>query len=401
MGIFAYQASSAERMMRGTISADSPLQAREQLRSQGLRVRDLKEVQSSGATKSWNGLSWRRRPEAEVTGLVQELSTLLGAGIPLLEALDAVTMQFGRRFASTLMVVRQQVAAGASLADAFRQQPRVFDELCVAMVDVGQRTGMLDEVLAQLAKFRRRSEQLKGRLLTALIYPIIVLCAGMAVMVFLSTFVVPKLLETLIEAGRPLPLATRIVKGFSDLLLNDGWMVALGAIAIVAVVMWALQKPRIQMRWHALQLRLPLVGRVIRLQAIVRMAVMLATLTRSGMEFEQALRLTARATRNLKLRAALENGQEAIAAGRDIAPALAATGAFPTSVIRIMEVGQATGRLDEMLERLASDYDVQVQTATQRLIAVFEPAMILLLAGLIGFIVLAIILPYLEAGNVL
>jgi len=401
MGIFAYQASSAQRIARGTIIADSPLQAREQLRAQGMRVRDLKEVRARGAQGLAKGLTWRRRPDIEVTGLVQELSTLLGAGIPLLEALDAVTMQFGRRFASTLMIVRQQVAAGASLADAFREQPNIFDELCVAMVDVGQRTGMLDEVLAQLAKYRRRSGQLKGRLATALIYPIIVVCAGMAVMVFLSTFVVPKLLETLIEAGRPLPLATRIVKGFSDLLVDDGWLVVLVAIAIVAVVAWALRHRRIQMRWHALQLRLAFIGKVVRLQAIVRMAVMLATLTRSGMEFEQALRLTARATRNLKLRAALEDCQIAISAGRDIAPALAATGAFPMSVIRIMEVGQATGRLDEMLERLAADYDVQVQTATQRLIAVFEPAMILLLAGLIGFIVLAIILPYLEAGNVL
>jgi general secretion pathway protein F len=401
MSVFAYQATSPQGMLRGTISADSPLQARQRLREQGLRIRDLEEVRARQTGSSRLGLTWERRPEAKVTSFAQELSTLLGAGIPLLEALDVISSQHRGRFGLSLLTLRQQVAAGTSLADAMRQQAGVFDELCICMVDVGERTGMLDRVLGQLSAYRRRSEQLKGRLSTALIYPAIVVCAGIGVTIFLCTFVVPRLLETLSEAGRTLPLATRIVKAFSDLLLNYGWAAGLGIVAIVAGVVVALRQPRVELFWHKLQLRLPLIGKLIAAQAIVRIAVMLATLLRSGMEFEHALRLTAGAMSNRVLRDALRRCQEAISAGRDIGPALAATNVFPPPVIRIMEVGQATGRLDEMLDRLAADYDLAVQTATQRLLAIMEPAMILLLAGLIGFIVLAVIMPYLEAGDVL
>ena len=401
MSIFSYHATSAEGVLRGTISADSPLQARQRLREQGLRVRDLEELrarQSANARSRW---TWDRRPEAKVTAFAQELSTMLGAGIPLLEALDVITPQHRGRFGLSLLTLRQQVAAGTSLADAMRQQPGVFDDLCVCMVNVGERTGMLDRVMAQLSAYRRRSEQLKGRLSTAMIYPLIVVCAGMAVTVFLCTFVVPRLLETLTEAGKTLPLATRMVRAFSDLLLTYGWAAALAVVLAGAGLVLALRQPRVGLFWHKLQLRLPLIGKLIASQAIVRIAVMLATLMRSGMEFEHALRLTAAAMPNRVLRDALRRCQEAISAGRDIGPALAATNVFPPQVICILEVGQATGRLDEMLELLAADYDLQVQTATQRLLAILEPAMILLLAGLIGFIVLAVILPYLEAGDVL
>lgn len=402
MAVFAYRAielaGAAVREKRGTCSADTPIQARQHLRERGLRVQELAEVRDRSTERS---LFTRRLPEATLTTWAQELATLLSAGIPLLEALDATTSQYPGRFRSSLMMLRDQISAGSSLADAMRGQPGVFDELSVCMVDVGERTGMLDEVLAQLAAYRRRSDQFKGRLGTALIYPAIVACAGVAVAVFLSTFVVPRLLETLVDAGRPLPWMTRLVKAFSDLLLGYGWLMLPVVIVCTLLIILSLRQPRVRFHWHRLQLRLPLVGRMMRQQNIVRISVTLSILTRSGMEFVQALGLASRATSNEVLKHALDQAQKEITAGRDIGPSLATTNAFPEPVVRLLEVGQASGRLDQMLERLAADYDLQLQSSTQRLLAILEPAMILLLTGLVGFIVLAVILPYLEAGNVL
>lgn len=406
MAVFAYKAidpSAQSRPIKGTCSAGSAMEARQSLRAKGLQIQRLTEVSSTKAAgntsagRRW----WGRRSEAQVTGFVQELSTLLGAGIPLLDSMDAVRSQYRGQFLTDLLSLREQVSAGSSLADAMRRQPNVFDELAVSMVEVGERTGMLHEVLAHLAEHRRSSERLKGRIGTALIYPAIVTSAGVGVMIFLSTFVVPRLLETLSDAGRPLPWITRIVKLFSDLLIHYGWAIALAAIGAVVAGVLAYRRPAIRHAWHRLQLRLPLVGRLIQQQAIVRMSVTLAILSRSGMEFVHALRLVGRSMPNSVYRDSLQQAAEAISAGRDIAPSLSSTQAFPQPVVRLLEVGQASGRLDSMLDRLAADYDQQLQSSTQRLLAALEPAMILMLAGMIGFIVLAVILPYLRAGDVL
>lgn len=419
MAVYAYKAmdGGAAGLVKGTITADSPRQARDTLRARGLRVQDLAEVRgrraraedavAGGGVASERGrgsarTSWYgRRSEAKVLAFCRELSTLLAAGIPLLQSLDAIIRQNRGRFQASLMLLRDKIAAGEGLAEAMREQPELFDALSINMVEVGERSGTLDYVLEQLASFKQRSQQFKGRLATALIYPAIVVTAGVGVTLFLMSFVVPKLLETLVEVGTPLPLPTRIVKTGSDVLVGYWWLILPLVVASVVGLTALMRVPKVRYAWHGLVLRLPIIGDLIRKQAVVRMSVALATLTRSGVEFVTAVGIVQESIGNLVIRDALQRCREAVLAGRDIAPALEATGAFPPTVVQIVDVGQATGKLDQMLERLAVDYDAQVQIAAQRMLAVFEPVLILLLAGFILFIVLSVILPYLEVGNVL
>lgn len=403
MAVYSYQASSdaSDRVIGGTIAADTPRQARDRLRDRGLVVRDLSEVHVATATPGprKRRVRVRRGKRAQVTAFFQELSTLLEVGVPLLEALDTLANQHRRSFQSVILLLRDRVASGASLAAAMREQPGVFDELSINMTEVGEDAGTLDASLARLAGFLERSDQLRDRVGTALIYPAIVTAVAVCAAVFLMTFVVPRILEPLIEQGLPLPWPTRVVKGASDFALT-WWPLILGAIAaIVGVAAAYLRTDRGRRRWHRSLLRLPLIGEMVRKQELVRVAVVLSTLLRSGIVLVRALQIGQRSTRNLVLRDALRDCESAVSAGGDVTDALRRSAVFPPVAVQVFALGQESGRLEEMLDRLAVTYERQLAAAAQRLAAVLEPVIIVLLALGVLFLVMATILPILEAGN--
>ncbi|HEV8290475.1 MAG TPA: type II secretion system F family protein, partial [Tepidisphaeraceae bacterium] len=207
------------------------------------------------------------------------------------------------------------------------------------------------------------------------------------------------ILQPLIEQNQPLPLPTRIIKSMSDWLIHFGWIIGIAAAAVIIVSTIFFSTSRGRMLWHKSLLRLPLLGDLFRKQAIVHMAVVMTTLLKSGIVFLRAIQIAQRTSRNLALRDALSKCEQAVAAGNDIAPALEKTGWFPPVVIQIFAVGQQSGRLEEMLDRLATVYDQQVNSSAQRLAAILEPLLILLLAALVLFLIMATVLPILEAGN--
>jgi type II secretory pathway component PulF len=280
-----------------------------------------------------------------------------------------------------------------------REQPNIFDDLAINITEVGEDSGTLDTSLDRLADYRERSQQLKGKLATALIYPAIVFVMAILSSIFLMTFVVPKILQPLIEQNQPLPLPTRIIKSISDWLLQYGLLITFAAAVLVVVTSIFLSTTRGRMLWHRTLLRLPLLGDLFRKQAIVHMAVVMTTLLKSGIVFLRAIQIAQRTSRNLALRDALAKCEQAVAAGNDIAPALEQTKWFPPVVIQIFAVGQQSGRLEEMLDRLATVYDREVNSSAQRLAAILEPLLILLLAALVLFLIMATVLPILEAGN--
>jgi type II secretory pathway component PulF len=397
MAVFSYQAVNARlAAVSGTVVADTPRQARDQLRERGLTVQHVTQSIAAPVQNKWirSGTSTHK-----VTTIVRELSTLLGAGIPLLDSIDSVAEQYHGRFREVLLLLRERVAAGVSLAGAMEEQPNVFDDVCIHITEVGESSGTLELVLERLAEFRERSGQLRNRLGTALLYPLIVLSMGVGVSLFLMSYVVPELLSTLIAAGRPLPLATTMVKAVSDFLIQRWWLLMIATCLSFVGSSAAMSTSYGKWRWHRLQLRLPLVGEMIRKQAVVRIAVVISTLTRGGVEFVRAVQIAQRSTKNLVLRQALVEFEVAVNAGRDLSTALAATQVFPRTVVQILSVGQESGRLEEMLDRLAMDYDRQLATAAARLTAVIEPLLILFLAVIVGFIAFAVMLPILEAGN--
>jgi type II secretory pathway component PulF len=401
LAVYTYKAfeptSKLAATLSGTVAADTPRQARDVLRQRGLTVEHLAEVQAEKVHR-WSG---RGRDRHKVTSFARELSTLLAVGTPLTEALESIALQHKSSFRATLLLLREQVSAGSSLATAMASQPAVFDELCVNLIEVGEDAGTLDVALERLARFRERSEQFRGKVGTALLYPGIVLFTAIAVSIFLMSYVVPGILQPLMEARRVLPLPTRIVKGFSDFLIQWGWLAGLVALAVAMLWGTLLNTTRGRRTWDSMLLRLPVLGPLIKKAAVVRIVVIIETLLQSGVVFVRAIQVARKSTRNVVLREALAQCEAAISAGRDIAPALAASGAFPPLVIQVFSVGQQSGRLEEMLQRLARDYDEQVATAAQRLTAILEPILILLLATIVATIALATMLPILEAGDVL
>lgn len=401
MAVFAYKAIEADHRssVNGTIAADTPRAARDLLRAKGLTLQELRSQRVVQPATLWRPR--RSRHAAKVYAFIRELATLLSVGTPLLEAIDTITGQHRGGFRASLLMLRDRVAGGVSLAEAMREQPNVFDDMCVHLTEVGENSGTLDVVLDRLAEFKERSSQFKSKLATALVYPAIVLCLGIGVSIFLMTFVVPQLLENLVAAGKPLPLTTRLVKSASDFLVQRWWLLILMIGGVMGLISLTLRTQAGRYAWHRLQLRIPVVGDMVRKQAVLHMAVVLSTLLKSDVVFLVAIQIVKKSTSNLAMKNALSRFETAVGAGADIAKAMEGTNVFPPVVIQVFSIGQQSGRLEEMLDKLAADYDRQLSTAAARLTAVLEPVLILFLAGIVGLIAFATILPILEASNVL
>lgn len=424
MAIFTYKAltpgtttAGTSADVSGTITADTPGQARQLLRERGLAIYELVASRRSHGIKlfRWSTAS---RHRARTVEFVRELSTLLAVGTPMVMALDTIIKQHisegGSRcwghwlasggsgnFRGVLVGLREHVAAGSTLSDAMRREPDVFDDLSVNLVEMGEQAGTLDVVLDRLAEFKERSQQFRGKVGGALIYPCIVLVMAVLITLLLMTFVVPNILAPLTQAGRPLPWVTLVVKTISDGLINWWWLLLTAALVVFIGVTAILRTKRGRLTWHRWQLSIPLVGSLVRKQSVVRIAMIISTMMRSGLVFLKALEVARRSSNNLVIQRALDDCKDAVHGGRDISEALDESGVFPPTVVQVFALGQQSGRLEDMLDRLAEGYDKQVTSATQRLTAVLEPLMILLLALLVGMIAFATVLPILEAGHVL
>lgn len=399
MAVFAYKATGTHGLVKGSIAADTPRQARDQLRARGLRVEEIRN-QSTGTKQS---LLFNRtgRYETQLVPVIRELSTLLSAAIPLADALRTVARQQRGRLGTSLALVCDRVSAGTSLAEAMREQPQVYDPLTIQMVEVGESAGTLDVVLDHLAGFRERYLQFKDRVLTSLFYPMFVLGMSFLVTLFLMTFVVPMLLDNLIEAGQQIPWPTRVLKTVSDLLRGHGTLIVVVAAGLAVGGMVLVNTHRGRAFWHRTLLRLPLFGKLTEKQELARASLIIATLMESGIVFLEAVAIAARAVKNMVIRAAFEQVRDEVQTGSDIGEAMERQGVFPPTVVQVFSVGQQSGKLESMLTRLATDYDRQVTSMSTRLATVLEPILIVFLAVVVGFILFATMLPILEAGNVL
>jgi len=299
-----------------------------------------------------------------------------------------------------VLKLRDKVESGASLAAAMEEQPMIFDPASVRLVDVGANAGKLEVVLAEVAEFKLQLSEFKDRVTTALLYPAFLACFTLAAMLFLMTWVMPPLLESLEESLTELPLPTQIAKSISDLLVGYGWWILAGMIMMIATITVWLRSSVGRKLVDRFVLRIPILGPLLIKQSVARIATIVGLLSRGGVMLTTAVQLAAKSTRNTVLKEALFDAERAMIAGGDIADSLRASGCFPSLAIRFFAVGQESGKLDEMLQKLASDYNKQVATASARIAAFVEPVMILILAVAVGFLLLATILPILEAGNV-
>lgn len=401
MAVYEYSAVDLDASaVAGTVVADTPRQARDLLRERGLTITKIQPmVESTEPTffERYRG----RRGQAEVVAFIRELATLLAAGIPLLTALQTLAEQHHRHFRAVVQHLADQIAAGGNLAEAMEKHPTYFDELCTSIVRVGENTGSLESSLGKLADFKEKAQGLRSKVVTALIYPAVVCVVGVAVSIFLMTYVVPNLLSSLTEAHKELPGVTRVVKAASDFLRGWWWTLLLGGVGLVLGVKAILRTQRGRWLADTLVLKIPVLGDLIRKENTSRMAVVMAALLRSGVQFVHAILVTRKTLKNTVFRQAMVEYESAVSAGSDVAGPLKASGVFSPMVVQMLAVGQQSGQLEDMLEQMATSYEKQVSTATQRLTSLLEPLLIVLLAILIGFIAFATILPILEASNVL
>ncbi|MBX9654962.1 type II secretion system F family protein [bacterium] len=401
MPTFEYKATSPARgLMSGTIAADTPRHARDLLRERGLAVDDLREAREGTWWSRWRGTS-RPLSSTTSTAISRELATLLGVGITITNALQTLSAQHRGATQRALLSMHQKILAGCSVSEAIEQTPELFDRLDASLVRMGEASGRLDHALAEIAEFKENANRFRDKVGTALMYPGIVLTMALGITLFLMTSVVPSLINSLVEANRELPMSTKLVKSASDLLLNYWWALLLALGAAIAIISVLLRIPSGKRVLDRTILRLPVIGSLLIKQGVARIAFIVATLVRAGVGLIDAFELASFSTRNIAIRETLDRCKQSLNEGREMAPTLTADRIFPPMAVQILSVGQESGRLEEMLFRLAHDYTRQVNTASERLTAALDPIIIVVLAAVIGFIAFATILPIMEMGNVL
>ncbi|MGM3425926.1 type II secretion system inner membrane protein GspF [Pseudomonas benzopyrenica] len=386
------------RRQRDVIQAESERHARQLLRERGLFPR---EVQATGPARGTRNRAGRLDANSR-TDFTRQLATLVGAAIPLAEALQMLERQSRQAALKALLLdLLGQVREGYTLADSLGRHPGTFDPLYLTLVAAGERAGRLGPVLERLADYLERVQRQRHKARTALIYPLALALVSVAVVAGLMTFVVPKLTEQFIHSGLQLPWITRALVAVSDGLLVFGpWL--LGLVLLVGLgVQRLLRQVEWRRRWHRQLLRLPRLGELLRTLDSARLTRSLAILVGSGIPVLEGLQVSRATLGNQVLRDALEAAIEQVTAGTGLGRALDRSGVFPPLLVNMVASGEASGTLDAMLERVADaqerDFNQQVDLA----LALFEPVLILVLGGVVLAIVLAILLPIMQLNQAL
>lgn len=402
MAVFQYEVlTETGDPLAGVIDADTARDAREQLRRKKYYVTDVKTVEEGEGVvgKIFPALFQKKHLE-EVTVLFRQFATLVDAGIPVAESLSALVEQAETPALETVLrQIREKVTSGTSLADALGEHPAYFNDLYVNMIRAGEASGNLDVTLMRLASYTQRQYRLRGKVAAALAYPAIMTVVATGVIIFLLLVVIPKVEEMLIDIGKPLPLPTKIIVGVSGFVADFWWAGLILAVLAGVGLRIATLTDNGRLVWDRMLLRLPILGDLFRKQAVSRFAVTFSTLLASGIPILQALSIVKRVVNNRVLEKTIEEVHVRVMSGADIATPIRNSGVFPPVVGYMMGIGQESGRLEEMLEKIADAYDDELEITTQKMTAVLEPIMILVLAVVVGFIVLSAILPIMEIAS--
>ncbi|MBK8324000.1 MAG: type II secretion system inner membrane protein GspF [Betaproteobacteria bacterium] len=391
---FRYHAYSIEgQLHKGVLEADSARQARSLLRDQGLTPHKVEVIAANDAT---GGSRFRTGdlPRSDVTRLTRSLASLLEAGLTVEQAFNALIEQADReKERQVLAALRGEVMAGSTIAKALESFPGTFPELYRTLVAAGEASGQLARVLGRLADYLEERDALRGRISIALVYPMIVLAVSILVMGALLVYVVPQVVQVYAHAKESLPFLTRALIAVSAF-LKATWpaWIALVVVAVVAFRL-ALRRPRPRARIHAILMRTPLAGPVLRQLDSARFAATLAILVGSRVPILAAMEAGGGVMTLVPLREALAQATRGVREGMPLSRALGATNAFPPVMVHLIAGGEATGRLDESLERSARQQQADLSTRLQAAVAVFEPALIVIMGAVVFGIVLAILVP--------
>ncbi|MGO4129505.1 type II secretion system F family protein [Inquilinus sp. YAF38] len=403
MPVFAYKAiDGSGAVVEGRAEAADEAGLTAKLEATGILPLSMAPVRAQAAGRSSTaagGLGRRRGPKpGDITTMTRELAILVAAGQPLEQAL--VTLAHGTGPIAALSgQVLARVRAGASLSTALEEQGPVFPRLYVNMVRAGESSGTLDVVLERLAELRERGEKTREMVVSAMLYPAILVVVSLSSVFLLLTFVVPQFETIFKDAGAALPTPTAIVIAIGRFCQDYGWMVGLGVVAAVIAVRRILAQPGPRLAWDRAMLRLPLIGPLVRTLATARFCRTLSTLVGNGVDLPSAIALSRDVVSNTAVSAAMETVITGVRQGRGLADPLAEIGIFPPLAVQMLRVGEETGRIDMTSAHVADAYERKLEAAIKRLVTLVEPALIIILGLAVGGIVMSILLAVISIND--
>ena len=398
MPAFEYRAIAPDgRQRKGVLEGDSGRQVRQLLRERGLAptaVREASARQANGARPLGRLSFGTSISPLDLALFTRQLATLVAAGLPVEESLHTIARQADKRRLSTLIAnVRGRVLEGHSFAAALAEYPQVFTPMYRSTVAAGEQSGYLHAVLDNLANHTEQRFESVRNVQMALFYPIMLFVVSVVIIAGLMVYVVPEIVDVFANTGQSLPFLTVALIETSDFLVAYGWLLVIGVVALVLLVRSLLRRPELRLAWDRRKLKLPVAGKVARGANASRYAATLAILTTSGVPLVDAMRIATETAVNSWLKQALADAVQRVSEGSALHVALEAAGAFPPMFLHMIASGEASGELDAMLVKVA-DYQQQELTRTvTTLVQLFQPLMLLLMAGLVLTIVLAILVP--------
>ena len=392
MAIFAYKAKTKDgKLMKGKIESANKKEALNELRHMDLIVF---EVEAMNAIMN-KDISLRKSLKSkDFIVFLRQFSSLMNAGILLVDALDLLAAQStSLALKEALEELSEEVREGVPLSEAMAKKPKLFPELLIHMIHSAEVSGRLEEVLQQMADYYEKQHRIKRKISTAMTYPLVVGVLALFITAFLLVFIVPIFGDMFASMGSELPAITQFVLSMSGFLQRYWWLVFLGIGSLVAVVMQLGKKDQVAYVFDVLQLKVPILGTFIQKTLLARMTQTLSSLINSSVPILQAIEVTSKVVGNRVVEQVLLQAQKEVEQGESLAKPMIDHWFFPPLIIQMIQVGESSGELDEMLKKVSEIYDQEVQEASDKLQALIEPVMIILLSGVVGLIVLSIVVP--------
>lgn len=391
--IFEGRHSASDKLVNGEVSAFTEEEARKKLAKRGIRPLQITRVKTS---------SKRKITQEDITVFTRQLSTMIKAGLPLMQAFEIVARGHGNpSMTEMLMEIRGEVEQGSSLSRAFSNHPKYFDRFYCNLVAAGETGGVLESLLDKLAIYKEKTQAIRKKVKTALTYPVSVIAVAIGLVFVMMIFVLPAFKEVYANMGAELPALTQTVMDMSDFFVSYGWMVliALG-FAIYGFLKLKARSIKIQRRMDAILLRMPIFGDIVRKGTIARWGRTTATLIAAGVPLVDVLDSTAGAAGNLIYEEATREIRTSVIQGLSMTSGMRATELFPNMMLQMSSIGEESGSLDDMLNKAAEFYEDEVDNAVGRLSAMMEPIIIVILGLVIGTLLVAMYLPLFNLGNV-
>ena len=406
MAVFTYKATDQKgKFVEGNVDAPDYHVAVKQIQKLNyfpIQVSESKSKKIGGREINLPGAElFNKIPQKEILGLTQQLSTLVGSGITLDGSLSSLAkLNENPKVRQILSDIQKRVHRGGSFAEALSEHPRAFSKLYVNMVRAGEEGGVLTTCMDRLAQYMEKSENLKNNIRSAMVYPAVLTIVGGSAVVLLVTVVIPRFSKIFDDMGKALPLPTKIMLGLSSAVTNYWWAILLVSLLVVLGFIYYLRTETGRYQWDSLVLKLPLFGGLVRKIEVSRFSLTLSTLLKSGVPVLHALGIVKSILGNSVIVAAMNPLMTSLKSGKGLSGSLDQSGVFPSMAVHMIAVGEASGNLDEMLEKVSNTYDKEVEIALKQVISLIEPMMILLMALIIGFIVISMLMAIFSVNEI-